>query len=134
MILTLHTLELMKCFLFEGTDKADFVFETSDEFVRSVDAASASRNADFFCLSESPNAEGWITGHPGIPQMINKNGQFTNPATGLMTDVLTSSCIPGQCAWDNPSLSYLTKEIHLAIPINVFPEAMRAVRDIIDRR
>lgn len=117
-----------------GTDMSRYIFEATPNFIQELDDASASRNADFYCKGEEANAQGWIEGHPGIPQMVTKDGDFTNPATGLMADILTSSCPLGQCAWDNPFARLLSQEVHLAIPLDVFSAALQTTRSIIDKR
>lgn len=121
-------------FFVSGTDRSDYTFTTTPDFIASLDAASANRDEGFFCGSEAGNAEGWITGHSGLPQIIDENGAFKSPAIGLVTDILTSTCPFKQCAWDNPGARFLNQEIQGAFPVAMAPSVLKTIRSILDNR
>ncbi|GMH36619.1 hypothetical protein BSKO_04492 [Bryopsis sp. KO-2023] len=117
-----------------GDGRVKFVLTTTPDFIGVLEQANGDRNQAFFCGSEAANRDGLAFGKNGIPQSFNGNGEFSSKITGTMKDVLTTFCPDGGCAWDNPGPKFISSTIEFAFDLNTLPQALLAVRNIIDRR
>lgn len=117
-----------------GNDHAKYLFTTSTPYLAQLEDASATRKTEFFCASEIASRQALLLGTGGVPQAFNEKGEFSNKITGPMQDILVSYCSVGTCAWDRPGPKYLSIIMEFAFSLDEFPNALKAIRNIIDNR